>query len=42
MTAAVDRDGTMLETKLDLIAKRAKGEPKLKFDSLPHLLNESF
>jgi hypothetical protein len=41
-TAAVDRDGTMLETKLDLIAKRARGEPSLKFNSLAHLLNEAF
>lgn len=32
----------MLETKLDLIAKRAHGEPKLKFNSLAHLLNEQF
>jgi group II intron reverse transcriptase/maturase len=32
----------MLETKLDLIAKRAQGESGLKFNSLAHLLNEAF
>lgn len=32
----------MLETKLDLIAKRARQEPTHKFTSLAHLLNETF
>lgn len=32
----------MLETKLDLITKRAKQEPTLKFTSLAHLLNGTF
>ena len=39
---SVYRDGIMLETKLDLIAKRAQREPKVKFNSLAHLLNETF
>lgn len=30
----------LLETKLDLIAKRAKAEPKTRFTTLAHLLNE--
>jgi RNA-directed DNA polymerase len=30
----------LLETKLDLIAKRAKEEPKTRFTTLAHLLNE--
>lgn len=32
----------LLETKLDLIAKRAKAEPKTRFTTLAHLLNEEF
>lgn len=30
----------LLETKLDLIAKRAKAELKTRFTTLAHLLNE--
>jgi len=32
----------LLETKLDLIAKRAKREPKTRFTTLAHLLDEQF
>ena len=33
---------SLLETKLDLIAKRAKQEPTLRLTTLAHLLNETF
>lgn len=33
---------TPLETKLDLKAKRAKEEPKTRFTTLAHLLNEEY
>lgn len=41
-TATACRGGEMLETKLDLIAKRAKREPGVRFTSLAHLLNVPF
>ena len=36
------RDGALLKTKLDLITERAKREPKCRFTTLAHLLDEPF
>lgn len=41
-TPAIHRDGGWVETKLELITQRAKEDPKFKFTSLAHLLNEGF
>ena len=41
-TPAILRDGIWVETRLKLITQRAKDDPKLKFTSLAHLLNEGF
>ena len=41
-TAAIPEMERLLETKLTLIAKRAKAEPKLRFTTLAHLLDEKF
>ena len=39
-TPAIARDGEWVETKLELITRRAKDEPKRKFTTLAYLLNE--
>src|SRR5450631_3744305 len=36
------RNGDTLETKLDLITKRARQDPSCKFTSLAYLLDEEF
>jgi RNA-directed DNA polymerase len=41
-TTAIPEMETLLETKLDLLAKRARQEPKLRFTTLAHLLEEGF
>ena len=41
-TTAIPEMETLLETKLDLIAKRAKREPGTRFTTLAHLLDEGY
>jgi group II intron reverse transcriptase/maturase len=41
-TTAIPEMENLLETKLDLIAKRAKEEPNVRFTTLAHLLNEEY
>lgn len=41
-TIAIPEMERLLETKLTLIAKRAKAEPKLRFTTLAHLLDEEY
>ena len=41
-TPAVRRDGEWVKTKLKLITERAGKDPKCRFTSLAHLLNEGF